>query len=120
MSKRHSEKISLGWKIYFWLILPLIGLSYINGPIHFWLAVDFIISTPAVVGLFLWAYHKNWLSQRFWVVYFWIFLVWELIYKIVIEPKVSGEPFQALALLAPVLLIPLYVALYRYAHVLNA
>jgi hypothetical protein len=106
----------LFWQVYFWLIAAIIVLSYVSkGPIGTWKFVDLAMSSGSLAALFLYAYRKKLFAPLFWKVYFVVFIVWDLSYNLIIEPKAKGEAFQATTLLGFLFIAPIYVALYLYA-----
>lgn len=103
------------WKIYFWFFIVLLVCSYaISGIREIWGVVDLLISSFALVGFFLFAYRKFFLTSRFWKVYVFIFIIWDFVYNLLIVPKVKGK-FEPFSLVGLIFVIPIYIALYLYA-----
>ena len=110
----------MGWKIYFWFILFLLVISYI--PIfikreavllHIW---DLVVSVPSLAGLFCFAYKKIWLPASFWKIYFFVIVVWDLVFNLVITPKIDAHYTVLDAALGFGIMLPLYIGLYLYAY----
>ena len=84
----------LYWKIYFWFILVIMIYGYISegisGP---WETFDLLISSGALAGLFLYSYRKKFSVPLYWKIYFFVFIVWDISYNLIIEPKIKGEPW---------------------------
>jgi hypothetical protein len=55
------------------------------------------------------------LSGTFWKSYAFGFLVWQLVYGFLLELIVSGRRFKPTALISLIILLPLFVAIFRYA-----
>lgn len=103
------------WKIYFWFFVIILISGYtIEGINEGWDVLDLLISSFALMGFFLYAYKKRFLSARFWKSYFLIYIIWDFTYNFLILPKIEGkfEPFNLVGL---VFVIPVYIALYLYA-----
>jgi uncharacterized RDD family membrane protein YckC len=105
------------WKIYFWFLAVVLVLACFTEDItDAWNILGLLIFLLALVGLFLHAYKKKLFNANFWKMFFPIYIVWNLAYDILIEPKISGENIELIPyLLAFMILFPLYVALYLYA-----
>ena len=65
--------------------------------------------------MFLYGYKKKLFVPIFWKAYFLVFIVWDISYNLIIEPKSKGEAFEAIALVGFLFVIPIYIALYLYA-----
>jgi hypothetical protein len=116
----HSKIIKyrrLLWNIYAWPITLLLAYVVVEGlPKDDLLSgLDTVVSIPSLVALHLYIWDKNAFSQKFWKPYSFVFLAWELIYNLFIQPMDSGKPFQPAFLIVPVIFLPLYVALFKYA-----
>jgi hypothetical protein len=106
----------LFWKIYFWFIFAILILSYISEGISgTWGIIDLVMSSGALAGLFLYGYKKKLFAPIFWKTYFVVFIVWDISYNLIIEPKSRGEAFETITLLGFLFVIPIYIALYLYA-----
>lgn len=103
----------LGWKVYAFL---LVG-SFFAGYIYLFLAdfqafvvPDCIMSGFGLAGLFGYAFRRRLLHARVWVICALILPVWDLISNFVYEVSAAGTAF------AIAVLLPKYVALWRYGH----
>lgn len=106
------------WKIYFWIITSLETLSLTSeGFVSYWAIPDIIISTFAFTGLLSYAYKKRIFGAKFWKLYFFTYLIWDLIYSFIISSSASDDLFDITVLIAFIIICPLYVALYRYAFI---
>ena len=116
---------SVGWKIYLWAIVSLIVLAYASfGPA--WMQpldyIDFAISTVGLVGLFGYAYSRQIFSEEFWRIWLPIEVIWDLTYILVVTRmglgnQIDDAPTNTLEdLLWMLIVLPLYVALFRYGH----
>ncbi len=104
------------WKIYFWVFIVILILGYFSeGFIGIWDAVDLVITSGALAGLFLYGYKKKLFNASFWKAYFPIFIVWDFSYNLVIEPRARGVNFEIISLIGFLFVIPIYIALYLYA-----
>jgi hypothetical protein len=108
------------WNIYALPITLLLFASYLpnfnhSGTLLFYHAVDFFVTMPALVALHLHIWDKKILAASFWKPYVFIFYAWDLSFNLLIEPTISGEKFDPISLIVPIILIPFYVALFRYA-----
>lgn len=116
----------MAWKIYFWILLLLLLLSYaaiFTGAPSIWDVFDIIISLAAITGLFAYAYKKKVLTAKFWSITFLVIIAWDLTYNLVLSEylgvaqNISGSrdasPIQTLVGLA--LVMPEYIALYLLA-----
>jgi hypothetical protein len=109
----------MGWKIYFWiftflLIVDEIGVFSKKGA-SLIVIFDILISFMSLVGLFCFAYKKKWLRASFWKVYFYIFLVWDLSFNLIIGPYMGSDYSLISALIGLGISVPLYIGLYLYA-----
>lgn len=105
------------WNIYAWPITVLLVLSLLSGlrSSDVLRIIDLIISVPLLIALHLHIWDVKFLSNKFWKPYAFVFLAWELLYNLLIAPIASGESFKPINLLAPVILLPFYIALFKYA-----
>jgi hypothetical protein len=113
------------WKIYSialaLLILPayvvVMGASYSH-----WDFMDMVVAVGALMGFFGYAYKFRIISVNVWKVYFFLVISWDFFYNIIIslaldlavhlpnEPK----PGWTNALFTFALIVPEYIALFRY------
>lgn len=71
----------IGWKIYFWVLLVLLGsgllLIFSTAPFQPLDAVDLGATGIAFVGLFGYAFSRTILTRQFWVVWLPVQIVWD-------------------------------------------
>jgi hypothetical protein len=103
------------WCIYAWpvTLLALVPSSS-SHHILFW-TVDLLVSIPALVALHLHIWDKRILTPSVWKAYAFIFVACDLAYNLVLEPAASHQRLDATAIVGGVILLPLYVAVFRYA-----
>jgi len=65
--------------------------------------------------LHLHIWDKKALVASFWKPYVFIFYAWDLSFNILIEPVLSGKKFDPISFIVPLILLPFYIALFRYA-----
>ena len=75
-------------------------------------AVDVAMSVPALIALHLHIWDVKFLSSGFWKPYAIIYVAWDIYYNMVINPMRLSV---AVLLVVPLIALPLYVALWRYA-----
>jgi len=103
------------WKIYFWFFILLLILGYSTGGIGgIWGIIDSVISLGALGGLYLYAYRKTLFSSMAWKTYLFMFVIWDLTYNIIIQPRASGTAFDPINLIGLLFVVPVYIALYLY------
>ncbi len=104
------------WEIYFWFYCVILILGYIlTKSFSAVYIVDLIISFPAFVGFFLYAYRKRWLDVRFWKVYVPIYFLWDICFNLMILPKIEGRNPGLDTVVGSALIFPMWIALYLYA-----
>lgn len=106
------------WNIYAWPItffLVLAVVSSIASRISLLTVLDAAISLPSLVALHLHIWDKKCLSASFWKPYAFVFPLWDCLCNLLVEPMSSGKRFNPLLLIVPVILLPLYVGVFRYA-----
>lgn len=92
------------------------ALIYYYGPRLFPLAtLDFLLSFPGLVAMYLHIWDKQLFVPAFWKVYAFVVLAWDFLFNLCIEPAATGERVGWASLLGATILIPLYVAVFRYA-----
>lgn len=100
------------WKIYTWFlaIFILLGifLSISDSPTG--LLLDFGILTFSILGLFMFTYHKAFLSRLFWKIWFFISILME-IWRL---PSTIKEEGVVVGFIALIITIPLYIGLFIY------
>ena len=104
------------WKIYFFLLILILGVRYLLSlsELNYSHYIDLLISILSLVGLVGLAFKKKIFSAKFWKVYFFVYLIWDFLFNIVIDPYVRQTKFNPTSLIGLVILIPLYIALYIY------
>ena len=104
------------WKVYFWVIIVLSIIGYaMEGLGGTWGAVDLIVSSGGLVGLFAYAYKKRLFVAKAWKAYLPLLILWDLAYSLGIKPETSGKEADMNTLAGFIFVIPIYFALYLYA-----
>jgi len=110
------------WCIYAWPItLMLLSSDLFAGYQHHgtyvipFTVLDFFISLPSIVAIHLHIWDKKLFHPTLWKIYIFVFYAWDLSFNLLIEPAVTGEKFDPVGLIAPLILMPFYVGIFRYA-----
>ena len=108
------------WQIYFWILTSAFLLTYIVN--HACLKflpyqVDLCVSIPGLIGLFAFAYQKNFLSKQFWQKYVPLYFLWDIYFNLKLLPAIEVRSVGVLDFLAFAVIFPMWLALYRYAFV---
>jgi hypothetical protein len=77
--------------------------------------LDFCVSFPGLVAMHLHIWDEQVFHPAVWKVYAFVFIAWDLCFNILIEPRITNEPFGSDSLIGFCIMIPLYVAVFRYA-----
>ena len=121
----------MGWRLYAWALVVLLAYAHssilLSNPTGFDV-VDAVLSVVAALGVVCFAHAWRILSQRFWRKFLVAFIAWELIYELVLcawlglgqRDSQPGAPLPLLAgvvagLVVLALLLPAYIALFKYA-----
>ena len=80
-----------------------------------WSGLDFVISLPGLVALFLHIWDTKLFVQPFWKIYSFVIVAWDLLFNLFIQPVITGEPLEPGAAIGFIIFLPLYVAIFRYA-----
>jgi len=124
------------WKLYFWIIAILMGLSLFVGVDYYKLTfidwVGLLVSVPSLIGLFVYVYNKNkFLSIKAWQVVFWLTIVMDGIWLVLastpvkdvlplfLRPQATNYNNATEAIIGIVLELPILYALYQLAFNLN-
>ena len=109
-------------KVYFWIyiVLGLLGIVTLLGKEHsiFELLRNTVFWVLSPVCIFLYVYEKKWLPNRFWQIYFFLYIVdatYDFFYLRKSVPSESGTAYIVGYLFGIVFLIPAFIAIYRYA-----
>jgi hypothetical protein len=102
------------WNVYAWPVSVLMLFGFLSelSMLRALSAVDVALSIPALIALHLHVWDVKFLSSAFWKPYAVVYLTWDVYYNLVINPMRLGKP---VLLVVPVVALPLYVALFRYA-----
>ena len=111
------------WKIYFFISLITLLVSpfyYVLEPSTFKIkdAIDYIVWSIGLLGLFGFAYQRRTINVLFWKVWFFILVVWDTSFTInsfFEEPvKFDGLSIFIAAMIFIVLILPQYFAIYLF------
>jgi hypothetical protein len=105
------------WNVCAIPITVIWGFMAIDGVrvLGVWGAIDATVMAIALLALFLHIWNRRLFSAQPWKLYAFAYLAWDLVFNIVIAPAVQGQPFVPSDLWGAALLVPLYVAVFRYA-----
>lgn len=106
------------WNIYAWPITLFLVAVIVGGLVRRLdplMALDSAISLPSLIALHLHIWDKKFLSARFWKLYAFVFLLWDWLFELLLKPMLSGAPFSPAFLATLVILLPLYISVFRYA-----
>lgn len=112
------------WKIYFWIIIVLMSLSYFD---TFMLGMsiadifDIPITLISTIAFFGYVYKKPFLNSLFWKRWFYIMITWDVFYGVLILDysefsNISISEAFAMVMIGLVLILPLYIAIYLYGY----
>ena len=110
------------WKIYFWIIIILSGISYLAvGFGRIWEFVDLVIFAIAFLGLYAFSWQKQVLSRSFWRAFFPAQIIWNIyyLYFMSLPESVAEEADMSRLLFGTINLlpyIPLMIALFLYTY----
>ena len=110
------------WSLYavpitllFLLAEAAVPFLYTNPLIIPFTVLDFCISFPGLIALQLHIWDIQLFHPAVWKIYAFVMLAWDFCFNILVEPRITGERFGLAALIGLCVLIPLYVAVFRYA-----
>jgi len=120
-----SRHISIGYKVYFWLLVPTFGFLYINSTFlnkpNVYDYIDLPFSLFGLAGLFGYVYKKTLFNAMIWKIFLIFIIAWDTLYAFFLyEPQSTntlslGVKIGAASILF-CLLLPYYVALYLYGY----
>jgi hypothetical protein len=93
----------------------LVMFQYPNPFVIPFTVLDFCISFPGIVAMHLHIWDQPSFRPAVWKIYAFIFLAWDFTANLLIEPALTREPLGFNSLIGFLLMIPLYVAVFRYA-----
>ena len=106
------------WKTYFWLVAGLLVVDVVRFPLHYSETleltdiVDYGTWLFSLIGLFGFAYSKIILSKRLWQVLLPIVVLWDIRIWI----NLYAYESVGVAVVAGILILPEYLALYFYGY----
>ena len=108
-----------GWKLYavalgllLCLMYPMVMLSRFR-PIYL---LDLPITFVAYLGLIGYAFQRRLASRRIWKGICVVFVAWEFLFNFFLSPESLEQVGIVAVVLMAVLLVPEYVALWRYGY----
>jgi hypothetical protein len=105
------------WNLYAWPITILLVALYPStiaslGTLG---VVDVLFSAPSLVALHAHVWDKRVLGSMFWKPYAFALAAWDVVLNVLLAPRVTHQELRSTDLLGVALLLPLYVAVFRYA-----
>lgn len=99
------------------LLLPSDFMAiYQYGPGMFpYATLDFLICLPALLAMHLNIWDKQLFAPAFWKTYAFVYIAWDFSFNILIQPAITHEEFDPRLLIFPVVCLPLYISVFRYA-----
>jgi hypothetical protein len=80
-----------------------------------YVALDFLLTLPSIVAMFLHMWDARLLVSVFWKVYAFVLIAWDLLFNLFLHPAVTGDKLGQYDLIGAIVLLPLYIAVFRYA-----
>jgi hypothetical protein len=112
----------MAFKAYFWFFLTLLVLTHAQvfaGKIAPYDMMDLPFSLMALAGLFGYAYRRRIAHPRFWMIYFFVQIGWDLFYisskPFALPDSGSLTEFNISLFFSCLLVAPFYMGLYNYA-----
>jgi len=102
----------MGWKIYFWLILVIAVISYpvvIVTKFNLWILIDIVLWIITFMGLYSYAYKKKILNEKFWRIWLFVIIPWDVASILIIFDIESSITER---LINWSFVIPAYIALF--------
>ena len=91
------------------------GFNYSGTPVIIIAFLDLCFSFPSLVAMHLHIWDKKLFNPQLWKIYAFVSCAWDLTLNLFIMPSVTGETFGINDIIGVAILIPLYVAMFRYA-----
>ena len=124
ISDSSPKQRSIFWKIYFFIFVGLTSLEFISVSIEvtIWDIVNILIMIIATIGLYGYAFSKNFYKQYFWLCFFVFLIIWDAVYFIVVgvpsDPELTEIENKYIGLFAIaltyILMTPAYIGLLLY------
>lgn len=107
------------WKIYFCCLTALLVVLYVitfSTPVKgIPTYLDVPISVVALVGLYGYAFKKRIGNDNFWKMWFFVIVLWDAFYNLVLPEWAVFQPVDLVAILIGYgIIVPGYLALYLY------
>lgn len=108
---------SLLWKVYFFFmclifllhyVIPFLKLSYLR-------YIDLLFTSIAFIAFFGYIFRKQIFTQRFWKIYFFVYLIFEFLNNFIIVPYIEQREFSLLFFIVLLVFLPFYITLYLYS-----
>ena len=107
------------WNIYAWpitLFLIIVSAAGLVSRFDLLMVLDLAISLPSLVALHLHIWDRRFLPATLWKVYAFIFFLWDWLFELLLKPILWSKPFDASLLVFLLILLPLYIGVFRYAY----
>jgi len=116
---------SRGWRIYAWVMAALLLLALVltvfegSGSIIID-AIDYGVSALSLVGVFGYAYGRAIATRAFWRVLLPVLIAWDsgMLIRQYLDPETGSDLliFSVIVVLVASLLVPSYIAVFRYGY----
>jgi len=117
IENKPKRKFSIPWLLYllFFLLIYISGsVSAIKSlDISYW--IDLLMSTPALIALIAYTFKKQWGNQKFWKFYSIIFIIYDIVNNMIVDPLLNGMPLSIETAAGGIIVLPLYIALVLFA-----
>ncbi len=110
------------WRVYAFFLTGLYGLTMFYSFATDYRAIlipDLLFSGVGLTGLFAFAFRKRVLRPWVWVVWAVLLPVWDLLFSFVLDRSTDETGGAVETALVFLLVVPEYIALWRYAHSSN-
>lgn len=115
--------MSTWWKVYFWIIAaqvvgtPIAAIHTSDLTVKD--LIDWVFVVVGVTGLFGFVYNKHIGDKRLWKVFLPVFIAWDVFIRLISPSYSESNPelsYYIAAILLFAILVPQYIALYRYGY----
>lgn len=97
------------FKIYAFLITPFMVISFL-GTDNMGGYLNIIISIIGLLGVYLYAFKKQVLPQKFWSYFCFVYIIYHITYNFIIDPRLHGITLDMDYLIGFFAFLPTYIA----------